>query len=124
VADRFDVDAAAVTGDYVPARSTCEPTCGNHPEHVYILCYGRPVYVSSRDYVSTETDRRYPIAHYVGYTRQQPPVKRIRQHAAQSARHIAHIQPGDEALEESIKRSWRCPRCGGDLWYYRAPRPR
>jgi hypothetical protein len=100
----------------------CAPTCAEHPEHVYVLCYGQPVYVRSRDYLRRETERNYPIDHYVGYTRQQPPVKRVRQHGCRSAQHIARIVPGDERLELGLKLVGRCPTCGGSLWYYQAPR--
>ena len=103
---------------YLPA---CPPDCRQHPQHIYILCFGRPVKVADRDYLDEETARDYPIHHYVGWTRRQPPVIRIRAHSHTSARHIAHLQPGDEQLELRVKESWRCPWCGSSLWYYAIP---
>ena len=89
-----------------------------HREHVYILCYGQPVIVKDRDYLMADPGTDYLITHYVGYTRQQPPVKRIRSHAARSAHYIAQIRPGTLADEEDVKRNQACPACGGSLWYY------
>ncbi len=86
-----------------PARRTsCRPDCDEHSEHVYVICYGRPVYVADRDFLADEnTD--YPIAHYVGHTRQRPPVKRIRSHANRSAHSIALLIPGSLDDEEAMK---------------------
>lgn len=95
-----------------PAGSPCPADCLEHPEHVYILCYGRPVVVSSID---TESG---PISHYVGWTSQQPPVRRVRAHGARSAHYIAQIRPGTLADEDHAKRHEFCPRCGKSLWYY------
>ena len=94
------------------------PDCRAHAEHVYILCYGQPTLVKDRDYLLADEGGDYPVTHYVGYTRQQPPVKRIRQHAARSAHFIAQIVPGTESDEDRVKRHGRCPKCGGSLWYY------
>jgi hypothetical protein len=96
----------------------CPPDCRAHREHIYILCYGQPVIVKDRDYLMADPTTDYPISHYVGYTRQQPPVKRIRSHAARSAHYIAEIRPGTMADEETAKRSETCPKCSGSLWYY------
>jgi hypothetical protein len=96
----------------------CEPGCRAHPEHIYVLCFGRPTVVSDRDYLRSETTYGYPISHYVGYTRQQPPVRRIRSHGARSADHIVVIRPGSLEDEQQAKRNERCPRCVGSLWYY------
>lgn len=101
-----------------PHPESCPSDCRDHPEHIYILCYGQPTIVKDRDYLLANTGSDYPITHYVGYTRQLPPVKRIRSHGARSAHFIAQIRPGTEADEESAKRSESCPKCGGDLWYY------
>lgn len=101
-----------------PGPITCPPDCRAHREHVYILCYGQPVMVKDRDYLLTDPAADFPISHYVGYTRQQPPVKRIRSHGARSAHYIAQIRPGTAVDEETAKRAGACPRCGGSLWYY------
>jgi hypothetical protein len=104
--------------DYQPSAGQCPPSCLVHPEHVYILCYGRPVLVRDRDYLHRDPAVDYPITHYVGYTAQQPPVKRVREHGARSARHIAAVRPGTVRDEANAKRNECCPRCGGSLWYY------
>jgi len=100
------------------ASSSCAPECLKHPEHVYILCYGQPTVVRDRDYLLADPTHDYPITHYVGYTRQLPPIKRIRQHAARSAHYVAQIRAGTEDDEDHIKEFERCPKCGGSLWYY------
>jgi hypothetical protein len=100
----------------------CPPNCTSHPEHVYILCYGEPVHVADRDYLPGETVD-YPIDHYVGYTRQQPPEKRVRSHGNRSAHHIAAVTPGTVDDESRLKATGRCPKCDASLWYYATPRP-
>jgi hypothetical protein len=104
--------------DYEPGVGQCLPECMAHPEHIYILCYGRPVLVRDRDYLLDDPTRNYPITHYVGYTGQQPPVKRVREHGARSAHHIVVIRSGTERDEERAKSSEACPKCGQSLWYY------
>lgn len=96
----------------------CQPSCTEHETHVYILCYGVPVQVSDRDYLTADPTHGYPISHYVGFTTQQPPVKRVRSHGARSAHFIARILPGSLADEDAVKRGGACPTCGGSLWYY------
>jgi hypothetical protein len=103
---------------YKPDVGQCPAQCLSHPEHIYILCYGRPVLVRDRDYLLDDPSRDYPITHYVGYTAQQPPVKRVREHGARSAHHIAAIRPGSMRDEEHAKSVEACPRCSQSLWYY------
>jgi hypothetical protein len=98
--------------------SRCRPDCTEHVEHVYILCYGAPTLVGDRDHLSDDPSLGYPITHYVGWTRQQPPIKRIRSHGARSAHFIAQIRPGTLHDEYAIKRTQPCPSCGSSLWYY------
>jgi hypothetical protein len=100
----------------------CPGGCRDHPEHVYILCYGRLVLVRDRDYVPDDPPVDYPISHYVGHTRQLP-IDRVRQHGARSAHHIVAIRPGTEDDEYEIKLSGTCQRCGQSLWYFASPRP-
>lgn len=97
---------------------SCRPDCLDHPEHVYILCYGTPTVVGSRDYLVTDPARGYPITHYVGHTQQQPPIKRVRQHGARSAHFVAEIRPGSWHDEHETKRTGACPSCGASLWYF------
>jgi len=97
---------------------SCRPDCTEHPEHIYILCYGRPTIVRDRDHLIGDPTHDYPITHYVGWTRQLPPIKRVRQHAAGSAHFVAQIRPGTTEDEDAAKRGECCPACGGSLWYY------
>jgi hypothetical protein len=113
-----DDPAGPGQGSTRPVPESCPADCRAHREHVYILCYGQPVIVKDRDYLLADPATDYPITHYVGYTRQQPPVKRIRSHAARSAHYIAQIRPGTLADEETAKRTETCPACGGSLWYF------
>jgi hypothetical protein len=99
------------------AHKVCEPDCREHSEHVYIICYGKPVMVRDRDYLHQDWDSRYPITHYVGYTAQVP-ITRVRQHAALSAHYLVEVRPGTEADEEWAKLYEKCPRCGRSLWYF------
>jgi hypothetical protein len=95
----------------------CAGNCRAHGEHVYILCYGRPVMVRDRDYLLADPTGEYPISHYVGYTTQLP-IDRVRQHGARSAHYLVAVQPGTERDEYQIKRTGTCPRCGKSLWYF------
>lgn len=106
--------------DALDPRS-CPGTCRKHPEHVYILCYGRPVLVSDRDYRPCDPAANHPISHYVGHTRQVP-IHRIRSHGARSGHFVAQIRPGTEEDEERVKRWESCPKCDGTLWYFCASR--
>uniref|UniRef100_UPI003F491031 hypothetical protein n=1 Tax=Actinoplanes sp. CA-151224 TaxID=3239904 RepID=UPI003F491031 len=101
---------------------SCLPDCDEHLEHVYVICYGRPVHVADRDFLPGE-EIDYPIDHYVGYTRQHPPMKRVRSHGNRSGRHLAALLPGSIDDEERLKVTGQCPACGKDLWYYSKPRP-
>ena len=104
--------------DDVNNEGDCPGKCLAHRQHIYILCYGRPVLVRSRDYLPGDLSRKYPISHYVGWTRQRPPIERVRQHGAKSAHYIAQIRPGTLRDEENAKCFETCPRCGQSLWYY------
>jgi len=88
----------------LPGVGPCSGRCLDHPEHVYILCYGRPTVVSDRDYLPDDPTLDYPITHYVGYTRQQPPLRRIWSHGARSAHYIAQIRPGTGRRFKSCQR--------------------
>ncbi len=104
--------------DDLNSQAECPGQCLAHRQHIYILCYGRPVLVRDRDYLPGDPSRRYPISHYVGWTSQLPPIKRVRQHGAMSAHYMAQIRPGTVRDEEHAKRFETCPRCGQSLWYY------
>jgi hypothetical protein len=99
-------------------NESCKPECKDLHPHVYILCYGKPTIVADRDRLAFDPTIDYPISHYVGVTRQRPPLKRVNQHKADSANHIALIKPGDEYDEDFAKLWEKCPKCRRDLWYY------
>jgi hypothetical protein len=99
----------------------CPPGCLEHLMHVYVICYGKPTLIRSRDYYR-EPFENYPIDHYVGWTQQQPPVKRVREHAAMSAHFLVEVRPGTTSDEFRIKYEELCPKCGRSLWYYRTPK--
>jgi hypothetical protein len=91
---------------------TCPAGCLAHREHPYILCYGTPTVIKEGDCGGQ------PVTHYVGYTRPQPPVKRVWQHGRGSARVLTQIRPGTMRDEARAKCLERCPRCGDRLWYF------
>src|SRR4051794_38455006 len=96
----------------------CSTDCVSHPEHVYVLCFGQPTTVASRDYLRQDKDRNYPVTHYVGYTSQQPPLRRIKQHGVFCADQLVLVLAGNELLERQVKALAKCPTCKGSLWYY------
>ena len=100
------------------SEAECPGKCLAHSQHIYVLCYGRPVLVGNRDYLRGDRSRKYPISHYVGYTSQLPPIERVWQHGAKSSHYIAQIRPGTVRDEEHAKRFETCPKCGKSLWYY------
>ena len=102
--------------DDLNSQAECPGQCLAHRQHVYILCYGRPVLVRDRDYLPGNPSRKYPISHYVGWTSQLPPIKRVRQHGIISAHYMAQIRPGTMCDEEHAMRFETCPRCGQSLW--------
>ena len=98
-------------GDVLPlSRSRCPNDCRDHPDHIYIACFSTPT--TLRD-----LDKRNIFMHYVGWTRQQPPVRRVKQHGSACLNALVAIVPGSEAEEEDLRASQRCPRCGQPLGY-------
>jgi hypothetical protein len=91
---------------------TCPRNCASHPEHVYILCYGKTVVIREGDC------GKVPVSHYVGYTMQRPPVRRVWQHGAGSAAALVEMRPGNLRDELRVKILGSCPACGRSLWYY------
>jgi len=53
-----------------------------------------------------------PIRHYVGWTQQQNPRKRIGRHAPMTATDIVNLAPGTMRDESELKLTGSCPRCG------------
>lgn len=110
-------------------RSSCVArTCVEHNEHLYVLCYGEPTVVKSRDVCEWDRqaflrdfDRRhttYPITHYVGWTGQSPPIKRVYDHGRGSTAALVTTFPGSTYEESVIKAFGRCPRCDASLDYF------
>jgi hypothetical protein len=98
---------------YDPAENSHCPVAfrGQHiptdrPGTVYVLCLGSSTYVA-------ESDRRHvrPTTHYVGWTGQDPPERRIRQHQV-PLDSVASMAAGTADDEARIKREGSCPRCG------------
>lgn len=109
----------------VLARPHCDSrTCDEHELHLYVVCYGQPTLVKSRDWHAYDGARYdpdfkpYPISHYVGITKQKPAVKRLWQHAANSARHVVAVMPGTHYEESVLKAFGTCPHCDGSLDYF------
>lgn len=101
-------------------RDPCSPECVAHEEHVYVACFDEPTLVADRDHHQADAERNYPLRHYVGWTTQQPPVKRLTQHGAACRKNLVLLVPGSERDERFLKERGRCPRCNDALWYYLA----
>jgi hypothetical protein len=94
------------------------------PGHVYVLHYEVPQTVKSvsRDYAGSsplaDTDgflSATPIRHYVGWTQQRLPRKRINRHGPAALREIVYLQPGTTQDEQRMKLTGTCPKCGEPL---------
>jgi hypothetical protein len=94
------------------------------PGHVYVLHYEVPQIVKSvsGDYAdgSPRADSdgflsAIPIRHYVGWTQQRLPRKRINRHGPAALREIVHLQPGTTQDEQTMKLTGTCPKCGESL---------
>jgi hypothetical protein len=95
------------------------------PGTVYVLCYDPPQIVKSvsRDYsgrnaipVKSRLLSERPITHYVGWTQQDNPDKRIANHGPATGRTVASLQSGTMLDEQAMKETGACPRCGEALW--------
>lgn len=92
--------------------------------NVYVLHYETPQVVKSvsSDYAgpnpSADKDgflSATAIRHYVGWTQQSNPRKRISRHGPAALCDIAYLEPGTMRDEENLKRKGRCPACGEPL---------
>lgn len=88
---------------------------------VYALHYDPPRVVRSvsGDYAGTEPRSDSsgwlsagPISHYVGWTQQRDPRKRIGRHAPMGATEMVCLEPGTMLDEHAMKATGRCPLCG------------
>jgi hypothetical protein len=91
------------------------------PGMVYALHYDPPRVVRSvsGDYAGVEPRADSagwlsagPIRHYVGWTQQRDPRKRISKHAPMSATEIVDLAPGTMRDEHELKLTGQCPKCG------------
>jgi hypothetical protein len=91
------------------------------PGTVYGLCYDPPVIVESvsMDYAGDPPEhnaRGYlsagPIRHYVGWTQQKDPKRRILNHHSAGTAVTVALGRGTMEREEEIKRTASCPTCG------------
>jgi hypothetical protein len=53
-----------------------------------------------------------PIRHYVGWTQQAKPSKRISRHGPAAYREAVYLQPGTMDDETALKLTGTCPKCG------------
>src|SRR5215469_12194938 len=92
---------------------------------VYVLHYEVPQVVRSvsADYAATppvfgkygQMESAGPIRHYVGWTQQAKPGKRISAHGSAALREVVYQQPGTMADEQAMKLTGTCPKCGERL---------
>ena len=88
---------------------------------VYVLCFDerRAIASVSRDCACKPDPagglRSLPVRHYVGWTQQSDPRRRISRHGAGSTAAIVLQQSGTVRDEQALKRRGTCPRCGGTL---------
>lgn len=104
-------------------RDRCEFDCVQHEEHVYVACFDEPTLIPDRDHHPEDPEHNYPLKHYVGWTTQQPPVKRLNQHGVVCRRQCVLLVPGSKEDESDLKATGRCPKCNATLWYYHARKP-
>ncbi|MEU6191999.1 hypothetical protein [Nocardia sp. NPDC047038] len=65
-----------------------------------------------------DADTLQAVLHYVGWTRQHPPLRRASQHGPAYRESLVAILPGTLAEEAHLKAEGRCPRCGQPLHYH------
>jgi hypothetical protein len=91
---------------------------------VYVLHYDVPQIVKSAsiDYAgsASRSDKdgllsAAPIRHYVGWTQQRLPRKRINRHGPAALREIVYQAPGTTRDERAMKLTGTCPKCGEPL---------
>jgi hypothetical protein len=94
------------------------------PGQIYVLHYEVPQVVRSvsRDYAgpspATDADgfvSATPIRHYVGWTQQARPSKRISRHGPAAYREVVYLEPGTSRDEKRLKLTGTCPKCGEPL---------
>jgi hypothetical protein len=100
--------------------------------HVYVLHYEQPQIVKSvsSDYAGpaprADADgwmSATAIRHYVGWTQQRLPRKRINRHGPAALREIVYLQEGTTRDEQLMKTIGTCPKCGEALAASLAAKP-
>ena len=103
-------------------REPCPQLCQVHQTHLYVCCFPTPTVIRERDWHPADRERvNDPLSHYVGYTSQLPPIKRVKNHTVAAAHAPVLIVAATEEEEYPVKRDSMCLRCDRPLWYYRAP---
>ncbi len=54
----------------------------------------------------------FPVRHYVGWTQQRDPRKRIGRHAPMGVTEIVYLEPGTMLDERELKHAGQCAKCG------------
>lgn len=91
------------------------------PGHVYVLHYDAPRVVKSvsGEYPHTRSPSgafdSEPITHYVGWTQQANPRKRVGKHGLGATAAIAYLAPGTMTDETELKKNGTCPKCDASL---------
>lgn len=94
------------------------------PGMVYVLHYDEPqvVWSVSRDYAGTRAElgphglvSERPITHYVGWTQQADPRRRIYRHGPAALVTVASLTPGTMRDETQAKIGGVCAKCGEPL---------
>ncbi len=93
------------------ARPRCSNECREHSEHIYFACFDEPTKLRDSDVDGIA------VRHYVGWTRQHPPIQRVGQHGAICRESLVGIVAGTSDEEESVKANDPCPQCGKPLEY-------
>jgi hypothetical protein len=91
---------------------------------VYVLHYEVPQIVKSvsTDYAGPSPHQdndsflsARPIRHYVGWTQQARPSKRISRHGPAALREVVYLEAGTMHDEQRMKLTGTCPKCGEAL---------
>ncbi|WP_375425512.1 hypothetical protein [uncultured Friedmanniella sp.] len=92
------------------------------PGTIYTLCYDPPVIVRSvsRNYAGPSPvfarggfESATPIRHYVGWTQQADPRKRISRHHRAATPVTVTLSTGTMLDEDHLQQTGHCPTCGG-----------
>lgn len=78
---------------------------------VYILCFGSPTKVANAD---VDTTKRGLVTHYVGWTGQRDPDRRVSQHEVPLSSIVKKMR-GTAEDEHRVRQTENCPRCGQRL---------